>query len=66
MAHSPFCRCGGGHCKHHAAGELCPNKPVPPISFVTDMQTGTPIASSACGLCEECLEHEQLEDSETE
>jgi hypothetical protein len=57
----PFCRCRGDQCGHHAELEPCPNDPIPPIAVMTDMQTGTPITNSACGLCEECWEHADIE-----
>jgi hypothetical protein len=57
MSDEPFCHCRGEHCKHHAELEPCPNKPIPPISSIIDMQTGTPVAGSATGLCEECWEN---------
>jgi hypothetical protein len=50
----PFCHCTGEHCQHHRIGELCPNDPIPPISHMIDLKTGTPIAGTACGLGEEC------------
>ena len=56
MLKEPFCRCEGEHCEHHSKGEPCPNAPVPPINPIIDMKTGTPVAGTASGLCQECWE----------
>jgi hypothetical protein len=50
-----FCRCTGESCKHHQHLEPCPNEPLPPLEPIID-PTGTPIAGSFTGLCEECRE----------
>lgn len=66
MTSVPFCWCRGGGCEHHARLEPCPNEPVPPICFIIDPTSGTPVANSACGLCEACWKSHIAQSEEQE
>jgi hypothetical protein len=51
-----FRRCKGESCEHHLHLEPCSNESLPPLEPIIDPATGTPVAGSFTGLCEECQE----------
>lgn len=55
----PYCRCTEKYCEHHSSLEPCPNEATEAILYDVDMTTGTPIAGSRSGFCDDCWDNYQ-------